>query len=98
MQNPGSGFFSMVSCLSSSNANVLAAQDITDVFNFKQRSVLFKKTSRSVLSGFKNRGEAESFFKHDNTRLQVFRTASKSLISIDQLILALIFRFGVYLV
>ena len=73
MQNPGSGFFSMVSCLSSSNAHVLAVHDITDLFNIKQRYVLFKKTSRSVLSGFKNRGEAESFFKHDNsTRLQVF--------------------------
>ena len=72
MQNPGSGFFSMFSCLSSRNAHVLAAQVITDLFNVKQRSVLFKKTSRSVLSGFKNRGEAESFFKHDNTRLEVF--------------------------
>ena len=72
MQNPGSGFFSMFSCLSSRNAHVLATQVITDLFNVKQRSVLFKKTSRSVLSGFKNRGEAESFLKHDNTRLEVF--------------------------
>ena len=72
MQNPGSGVFSKVSCLSSSNAHVLAAQYTMDLFNVEQRSVLFKKTSRSVLSGFKNRGEAESFFKHDNTRLQVF--------------------------
>ena len=60
------GFFSMVSCLSSSSANVLAAQDITDLFNVKQRAGVY------ILSGFKNRGEAESFFKHDNTRLEVF--------------------------
>ena len=50
MQNPGSGFFSMVSSLSSSNAHVLAAQDITDLFHVMQRSVLFKKkNSGSVL-------------------------------------------------
>ena len=98
MQNPGSGFFSMVSCLSSSNAHVLAPQDIMDLFNVEQRSVLFKKNEQECIIRFQNRGEAESFFRHDNTRLQVFRTASKSLISIDQLILALIFRFGVYLV
>ena len=61
MKNPGSCFLSMVPCLSSRNAHVLAAQDITDLFNVEQRSVRFKKTSRSVLSGFKNRGEAESF-------------------------------------
>ena len=36
-----SGFFSMVSCLSSSNANVLAAQDITDLFNVKQRAGVY---------------------------------------------------------
>ena len=41
MQNPGSGFFSMVSCLSSSNANVLAAQEITDLFNVKQRAGVY---------------------------------------------------------
>ena len=36
-----SGFSSMVSCLSSSNANVLAAQDITDLFNVKQRAGVY---------------------------------------------------------
>ena len=94
MQNPGSGFFSMVPCLSSSNAHVLAAQDI----NVKQRSVLFKKRARVYYQVSKIEAKPRVFFKHDNTRLQVFQTASKSLISIDQLILALIFRFGVYLV
>ena len=72
MQNPGSGFFSMVSRLSSSNAHVLAAQDITDLLSLSNVLYCLKKTSRSVLSGFKNRGEAESFLKHDNTRLEVF--------------------------
>ena len=98
MQNPSSGFFSMVSCLSSDNAHVLAAQDITDLFNVKQRSVLFKKRARVYYQVSKIEAKPRVFFKHDNTRLQVFRTASKSLISIDQLILALIFRFEVYLV
>ena len=48
MQNPGSVFFSMVSCLSSSNAHVLAAQDIADLFIVEQRSVLFKKKRAGV--------------------------------------------------
>ena len=46
MQNPGSGFFSMVSCLSSSNAHVLAAQDITDLFNVKQQAGVYYQVSK----------------------------------------------------
>ena len=46
MQNPVPGFFSMVSCLSSSNAHVLAAQDITDLFNVKQRAGVYYQVSK----------------------------------------------------
>ena len=56
--------------------------------------------NRSVLTGFKTRGEAKSF---DDTILMihswVFRMASKSLIyNDDQLNLALLLRLGVILV
>ena len=56
--------------------------------------------NRSVLTGFKTRGEAKSF---DDTILMihswVFRTASKSLIyNDDQLNLALLLRLEVILV
>ena len=63
MQNPGSGFFSMVSCLSSSNAHVLAAQDITDLFIVEQRSVLFKKNEQECIIRFQKSRRSREFFK-----------------------------------
>ena len=67
MQNPVPGFFSMVSCLSSSNAHVLAAQDITDLFNVKQRAGVYIYYQASKIGA-----KPRVFFKHDNTRLEVF--------------------------
>ena len=59
--------------------------------------VLFKKRS-GVYYQVKKLLALPRGFKPNNTWLQVFWTVSKSLINSDQLILALIFRFGVILV
>ena len=61
MQNPGSGFFSIISCLSSSNAHVLAAQDITDLFIVEQRSVLFKKNEQECIIRFQKSRRSREF-------------------------------------
>ena len=54
--------------------------------------VLFKKIRMSVLSSLKTRGEAESFYTWSGD------TNGFKISDIDQLILALILRFGVILV
>ena len=51
--------------------------------------------SSSVLSSLKHKAHAECF-RLDKHELRIYRTASKSSY-VDQLILALIFRFGVIL-
>ena len=57
---------------------------------------MFKKTSMSVLSGLKTQGKANNFQTWQYTTVNFF--IYFKVYSIDQLILALISRFGVILV